>query len=373
MPVDLLSQFANPAAIRNPAAYGTIPNIPPYSINTTDQTQRWTTDLYDYEKLGPQASALVGRQMAGVLDPNVLATMGQGAAERGIGTGTGALAPATNAAYLRAIGLSTNALEQQGITNYLNLLAQSPRTTTTSARNVVDNNVARAIALAGANPYAAAMANLAATALGRQAGGGADPSAALASALARARGGTDGGGGFTLTGGAPAFTSGATMPTSPGYGPTGQVFQSPTAGAGGTPSTGTTPTGYGAAGQQGYGSFFDVSGNEWVVLNDGSVMNLTTGETATNMSAALSGQTTSGSVLSPDYWGGDTGGDFLDYGLGDTYWDDWLTDITGTETTSDDYTLPYMDDYWWEDLATEQTPTEEAAASESDFYTDYWE
>lgn len=109
-------------------------------------------------------------------------------------------------------------------------------------------------------------------------------------------------------------------------------------------------------------SFYDASGSQWTVLNDGTVLNLETGETAPSMSAAMSGQV----EVNPywDYLAEDLSG-FVDSGSTSPYWDDWLSDIMEPEPA--DSGLPYMDDYWWQDLTEQQTPTE-VASSDYDYY-----
>jgi hypothetical protein len=160
-------------AITNPAAYGSIPVIPPTSTNVTTGSSTWTPNLPDYAALSGQASANVGNQLRGQLNPQDLANAQTWAAQRGIATGTGFNSPNNMAAYQQFLGLSAQQLEQQGLTNYNALLAGAPRTTNTTGTQTTDNNVLAATTAAAPNPYDAAMANLAAQQAGLRSGGGA--------------------------------------------------------------------------------------------------------------------------------------------------------------------------------------------------------
>lgn len=138
-----------------PGAYGSVPDIPETTTNL--QTQDWMTQLPDYGALSTQASGLARSQMAGQVPQDVIQQLQQQAAERGISTGMPG-SDASNAAYLRALGLTSLGLQQQGMQSYLNLLSQSPRSTT--QKTVTSNNVLKAIYEAAPSPFMAAMANL---------------------------------------------------------------------------------------------------------------------------------------------------------------------------------------------------------------------
>jgi hypothetical protein len=146
-------------------AYGSIPDIPETTTNV--QTQDWISQMPNYGALSSQASGLAGTQMAGEVPRDVIQLLQQQAAERGIATGMPGSDNA-NAAYLRALGLTSLGLQQQGIQNYANLLQTSPKTTTQTSET--SNNVLKAIYEAAPSPYAAAMANLQAQQQGLGAG-----------------------------------------------------------------------------------------------------------------------------------------------------------------------------------------------------------
>jgi hypothetical protein len=197
-----------PDAINNPNAYGSVPVIPPTSTNTSTSESTWSPNLPNYDALASAASMIAQNQMAGQLNPQDLANAQQWSAERGVGTGTGFGSPNNMAAYQQFLGLSAQKLEQQGLTNYEGLLAGAPRTTDTTGTQTTDNNVLKAEYAAAPDPYAAAMANLAAQRAGMAGGAGSGVSqgsgtaAALraaqqAAALAGMGGGNAGAGGST--------------------------------------------------------------------------------------------------------------------------------------------------------------------------------
>src|ERR1035441_3244754 len=163
-------------ALTNPAAYGGVPVIPTTSTNSSTNTSSWNTSLPNYDALASVASMNIGNQLNGTLNPQDLANAQQWAAQRGVATGTGFGSPNNMAAYQQFLGLSSQQLEQQGQTNLNAGLAAAPRTTTSAGTQTTDNNVLAAEMAASPNPYAAAMANLAAQQAGLKAGAGAVPS-----------------------------------------------------------------------------------------------------------------------------------------------------------------------------------------------------
>src|ERR1017187_10201216 len=160
-------------AILNPSAYGSVPVIPPTSTNYSQSTSTSTPNLPNYDALAGAASLISQNQMAGQLNPQDLANAQEWAAQRGVASGTGFGSSNNMAAYQQFLGLSAQQLEQQGLTNYEGLLAGAPKTTTTSGSQTTDNNVLAAEYAAAPNPYAAAMANLAAQQAGLANGTGA--------------------------------------------------------------------------------------------------------------------------------------------------------------------------------------------------------
>lgn len=260
--------------LTKPSAYGSVPNIPATSTNTT--TSSWAPNLPNYAGLAGQASDLASTWMKGQLSPDVIANMATAGAERGVAMGSPG-SPNANAAYLRALGLSSQGLQQQGLQDYESLLAGAPRTTTST--QTIDNNVLKALYAAAPNPMDAALANLAAEYLGLQAGAG-------------TQGGT-GGGGYTITPGAGGgINTNAPLPPDTrsggpysGTGPFSPPPGTPTNASLGLPSglsygLNPQPPSFSAAGFS--GTTMDQQGNEWVQLSNGEWMNLTTGQTEGN-------------------------------------------------------------------------------------------
>lgn len=150
--------------IKHPAdwtpAYGGIPNLPPYAtdISTavgTDREAEMRRNLPGYQAMTLADVANIRGNLAGRVAPDVIALLQQQAAERGIGTGTYG-APNTDAAYLRALGLTSLQLQQLGHTQLTEAMARTPyqeRTTTTTQR---DLGMERAQYAAAPDPAAAA-------------------------------------------------------------------------------------------------------------------------------------------------------------------------------------------------------------------------
>lgn len=76
--------------------------------------------------LQQRTSDVIGSELSGQLDPGVIALLQQQGAENGIGGGMGAGANATNAAYLKALGLTSQQEEQAGLSNLNLALAANP-------------------------------------------------------------------------------------------------------------------------------------------------------------------------------------------------------------------------------------------------------
>jgi hypothetical protein len=272
-------------AVLNPAAYGSIPIIPPTSTNTSQSTSGWDTSLPNYAALAAKSSGNIGNQLAGTLNPQDLANAQTWAAQRGISTGTGFESPNNMAAYQQFLGLSSQGLQQQGQTNLNAALAAAPRTTSTSGSQTTDNNVLAAITAAAPNPYAAAMANLAS----QQSGLGAGLGSARPGAAPTGGGGAGVGGPVVPPGGVAAMGGGY---PAPGVN-TGSITLGATA-APAQPATGTNAQYGGAAQTTGFsGAVTDSQGNQWVDMGDGTYMNLATGDV---QQGAPGGSSVSGAI-----------------------------------------------------------------------------
>lgn len=135
-------------------AYGGIPNLPPYTEDTTTQTTSGTrygtstvkgTDvqaeliknLPNYQAMLGQDVANIQANLAGQVAPDVMSLLQQQAAERGVSTGMGG-APNVNAAYLQALGLTSLQLKQLANQQLTAAMGRTPiqqmQTTTTDER-----------------------------------------------------------------------------------------------------------------------------------------------------------------------------------------------------------------------------------------------
>jgi hypothetical protein len=239
-------------AILNRAAYGGVPVIPPFSTNTSESTSTSTPNLPNYDALASAASMIAQNQMGGQLNPQDLANAQTWAAQRGVASGTGFGSPNNMAAYQQFLGLSAQQLEQQGLTNYQGLLAGAPRTTNTSGSQTIDNNVLAAEYAAAPDPYAAAMANLAAQQAGLAGGAG----AGVGTHIGTGAGTGSGTGAGTGAGGQSAYQAAQSAAAAHGMGTTaGGAGTAPSAWSMGTGPAGGAPpiSGGTAAGGQGTG------------------------------------------------------------------------------------------------------------------------
>lgn len=155
-------------------AYGGIPNLPPYA---TDTTKMVGTDIQaNLLKNLPNYMGMVGADvgnitsnLAGQLPSDVIGLMQQQAAERGIATGTPG-SPNTNAAYLRALGLTSLQLQQLGHSQLTEAMQRTPVQQTQETAVTRDLGPERAIYAAAPVPGAAARQALINAQMGMQEG-----------------------------------------------------------------------------------------------------------------------------------------------------------------------------------------------------------
>lgn len=234
------SEGSDPA-ISNPFAYGFAPSIPtPRSTAPAATSEAMSLGNQVYNQLPGYGGSVanigsnIQAETGGQLPDDVKRQLQQAAAERGISTGQGAGSPNDNAAYLRALGLTSLDLTNMGQHNLTSFLPSLPGAAVSqSGRFSVSPDLAQNAAEAGAiygaapNPAAAAAAKLAAARSGISAGSG-----------------SFGGGGFLPPPSGAGHGGGAGLFNSPNLavGPTG-------AGSGGTYyggvyyPPGTSPTG----------------------------------------------------------------------------------------------------------------------------------
>lgn len=154
---------ANPYAPRDyTPAYGGIPNLPPYITDTTtmlgtDRQAEMIRNLPGYQAMVGADVGNIQSNLAGRLAPDVIQLLQQQAAERGIGTGAGVGSPNTDAAYLRALGLTSLQLQQMGHQQLTEAMARTPFQEKQVQTAQKDLGMERAQYAAAPNPYAQAM------------------------------------------------------------------------------------------------------------------------------------------------------------------------------------------------------------------------
>jgi hypothetical protein len=186
-------------ALYNPAAYGSIPQIPLpsetaggaisgnlgnlgaiYKLAQEVGSASGAGQAAQYGALLPglagylgQAGGNVASELAGQLPADVINQIQQAGAERGIGTGAPG-SPNANAAMLKALGLTSLGLEQQGQSDLSRLIGEvpvgpafNPASMLVTPEQQQEAAAANALYRAAPDPYAAAMANLAAAQYGQ--------------------------------------------------------------------------------------------------------------------------------------------------------------------------------------------------------------
>lgn len=162
------------------SAYGGIPNLPNYLTDTTstagtDVQGQMIQNLPGYQGMSAADSANIQANLAGQINPDVLALMQQQGAERGIATGSPG-SPNSNAAYLRALGLTSQGLQQLGNQQLTAAMQRTPIQQTNTTTQQTDLAALKAMYAAAPVPASAAAANQNALSRGlnsgNQAGGG---------------------------------------------------------------------------------------------------------------------------------------------------------------------------------------------------------
>ena len=123
----------NPTATAAAANAGNAANLPGFegtaaNLNTFNQGQllgQYNMAIPNYAALTQTASGNAMQQLQGDVPQDVINQILQGAAERGI-TGGMPASPNSNAAYLRALGLTSIGQQQTGMQNLAQLVSQAP-------------------------------------------------------------------------------------------------------------------------------------------------------------------------------------------------------------------------------------------------------
>lgn len=143
------------------AAYGGIPNLPKYTTDTTrvlgpDVKAQLIANLPGYQNMLNQDVANIQSYQRGQVPADVLSLLQQQAAERGVGTGIPG-SQNVDAAYLRALGLTSLQLQQMGHSMLGEQIAWTPIQQSQLTTQTRDLGAERAVYAAAPNPYAAAL------------------------------------------------------------------------------------------------------------------------------------------------------------------------------------------------------------------------
>lgn len=128
-----IPQVPSPTFTAGGAIAGNTANLPGAlnlagQVNTFSNAQAvapYTANLPGYAGMLAQASGNTGNLLQGQVPTDVWQQMAQGAAERGVGMGSPG-SPNANAAMLRALGLTSLGLQQQGLGNFQTLMGLTP-------------------------------------------------------------------------------------------------------------------------------------------------------------------------------------------------------------------------------------------------------
>lgn len=175
-PLYLTGQQQGGNPLTGQGAYGLVPNLPLYTTDTsqqigTDVQAQMLANLPNYQGMLGQDVANIGANLQGQVAPDVVSQLAQQSAERGIGMGAPG-APNANAAFLRALGLTSMQLQQLGNQQLTQAMARTPIQKTDLTTQTTDLGAARAQMAAAPSPAAAAAAALAAAKQGIQSGAG---------------------------------------------------------------------------------------------------------------------------------------------------------------------------------------------------------
>lgn len=273
-------------------AYGTVPNVPDPVLSgnqaiagnianlggifdlaggvndfqTEQLLKQYSAGLPDYQALTQKASANIANELAGVVPPDVINQISQAAAERGVASGS-YMDPNSNAAYLKALGLTSLGLQQQGQSDLTAAVKRTPTAGLFNPQTMFVSPEQEQAAQMAANLYAAAP----------------DPAQAAAEAERKALEGLKAGQG--AAGGGGSTIAAPTIAPAGVFNPTGGSSFNPLSGGGGgsvvNPFGSSIPVG-GLGGGTNLGG---LQGYDWSNLGGtdslGSYVDTTTGNTIT--------------------------------------------------------------------------------------------
>lgn len=169
-----IPQVPNPTATAGGAAAGNLDNLPAIKDLATQTTtlnnalarSGYEANMPGYGSMLGKASANAGNLLAGILPPDVLRQIQQTAAERAVAIGSSD-SPNSNAAMLRALGLTSLDLQGKGAEEFGKLVhltptgpAFNPATMMVSPGDVQAAQTAANVYSASPIPWQAAQANL---------------------------------------------------------------------------------------------------------------------------------------------------------------------------------------------------------------------
>ena len=124
----------NPVSTAGSAISGNLSNM--YGISSLTEAadaasgagvqSEYLNNLPDYMGMLNSASTNAATDLSGAVPQDVQSQLQQSAAERGVSTGQGPNSPNTNAAYLRALGLTSLGMQQTGMQDFNQLYQDTP-------------------------------------------------------------------------------------------------------------------------------------------------------------------------------------------------------------------------------------------------------
>lgn len=125
------------------------------AFNTQQALAPYIANLPGYQDMVAQSSKNIGGLLQGQIPADVMALLAQSSAERGAASGMPD-APASNAAYLRSLGLTSLGLEQQGEQNLTQAIQRTPVPQLFNTAQFMTTPTDMQAAAMAANMYAAA-------------------------------------------------------------------------------------------------------------------------------------------------------------------------------------------------------------------------
>jgi len=154
----------DPTSTAGAAISGDIANLPALTelagginqFNTGQAVAPYIANLPGYQDMVKASSGNIEDLLAGKVPADVISIMQEQAAERGVGGGFGPDSPNTNAAYLRALGLTSLGEKQQGETELTNAIARTPTAPLFNVASFLNSPADEQAAQMYANLYASA-------------------------------------------------------------------------------------------------------------------------------------------------------------------------------------------------------------------------